>query len=89
MKHNLIHLHHRQSVCFTLNAPFLNRIHISIKRFDVHKYCKCVVQVCDTHEFSTSIRTSLEKVMSLKFISRSRCYSTKVRSVFVLVSGSI
>lgn len=47
------------------------------------------VQVCDTHELSTSIRTSLEKVMSCKFISRSRCYSPQVRSVFVPVSGSI
>lgn len=47
------------------------------------------VQVCDTRELSTSLRTSLEKVISWKFVSRSRCYSTKVRSVFVLCQNII
>lgn len=49
--------------------------------FGLHNYCGCVVQVCDTHELSTSLRTSLDKVISWKFVSRSRCYSTKVRRV--------
>lgn len=63
---------------------FIYRMHTSIQRFAQHGYCGCVVQVCDTRQLSTSLRMSLEKVISWKFVSRSRCYSTKVRSVFVL-----
>ncbi|XP_056898257.1 DUF4554 domain-containing protein isoform X1 [Takifugu flavidus] len=40
--------------------------------------CLSSMKVCDTHELSTSLRTSLDKVISWKFVSRSRCYSTKV-----------
>lgn len=68
-------VYHR--LCCAANALFYT---VYIK-YCLHNNCGCVVQVCDTHELSTSLRTSLVKVISWKFVSRSRCYSTKVRRV--------
>lgn len=53
---------------------------IVIKWSDVHN--KCVCQVRDTHELSESIYESLGKVISSKFISRSKCYATQVSGMF-------
>lgn len=49
----------------------------------VHCVCVCVCQVRDTHELSASLRESLRRVTSWKFIPRGKCYPTQVSGMFV------
>lgn len=51
---------------------------IIITHYNIHNVC----QVRDTHELSASIYESLGKVISSKFISRSKCYATQVSGKF-------
>lgn len=56
--------------------------------YSVSKCQKCihnvfVCQVRDTHELSVSLCESLRRVMSRKFISRSKCFSTQASVMFV------
>lgn len=82
-----------QVMCCTANT------HILCIQTGIYKTCKhvysvskcqkrihnvCVCQVHDTHELSASLCESLRRVMSWKFISRGKCFSTQASVMFVL-----